>query len=42
MELDDGLGCCDALIGDYVLAGVVAFLGAGPEEKTVEESWRVS
>ena len=39
MELDDRFGCCDALVGDYVLAGVVTFLWAGPEEKTVKQSW---
>jgi hypothetical protein len=30
----------DALVGDYVLAGVVAFGGAGPEEESMEESWK--
>jgi hypothetical protein len=38
MELDDGLGRCDALVGDYVLACVIAFLWAGPEEETMKES----
>ena len=28
-----------ALGGDYVLAGVVAFGGAGPEEESVLEGW---
>ena len=36
VELHDGCGGGDAFGGDYVLAGVVAFLGAGPEEETVE------
>ncbi|KFY84334.1 hypothetical protein V500_09395 [Pseudogymnoascus sp. VKM F-4518 (FW-2643)] len=41
VELDDGEGRVrrDAHVGDYVLAGVVAFGGAGPEEQPVEESW---
>lgn len=36
VELDDRFGCYDALAGYYVLAGVIAFLWAIPEEKTVE------
>jgi hypothetical protein len=35
MELHDGFGGCDALVGDYVLAGVVAFRWAIPEEQAV-------
>ena len=42
MELNNRLGGCDALVGDYVLAGVVAFLRAVPEEQAAEEGWRVS
>jgi hypothetical protein len=36
MELNDRFGFGNALIGYYVLAGVVAFLRAGPEENAVE------
>lgn len=42
MELDDGDGGGDALVGDYVLAGVIAFGGTVPEESSMEEGWRVS
>lgn len=38
VELDDGLGGCDALVGYYVLAGIVAFGRTVPEEKLVEKS----
>lgn len=38
VELDNGFRCCDALVGYYVLACVIAFLWAIPEEKAVEES----
>lgn len=41
VELEDGLRGIDALGGDDVLAGVVAFRGAVPEEETVEESWEM-
>jgi len=37
MELDDFYISCDALVGDYVLAGVVAFCWAIPEKEAVEE-----
>lgn len=41
MELDDGLGRRrvgrEAQVGDDVLAGVVAFGGAGPEEEAAVE-----
>jgi hypothetical protein len=40
VELHNGLGGGDALVGYDVLAGIVAFLGAGPEEEAVEEGWR--
>lgn len=41
VKLDDGEGRVlrDAHVGDYVLAGIVAFGGAGPEEQTMEQSW---
>jgi hypothetical protein len=39
VELHDGLPLEDAGVGDYVLAGVVAFGGAGPEEEAMEERW---
>lgn len=39
MELEDGLRGIDTLGSDDVLAGVVAFRGAVPEEETVKESW---
>ena len=39
VELDDSYISCDALVGDYVLAGVVAFCRAVPEKEAVEESW---
>lgn len=42
MELDDVFGCGDALIGDNVLAGVIAFGWAVPEKELMEEGWRVS
>jgi len=41
VELDDGFGFEDARVGDYVLAGVIAFRGTVPEEEAVEESCRV-
>lgn len=37
MELDDGFGGCDALVGDYVLASIVAFCWAVPEESAMEK-----
>lgn len=37
VELKDGLRVGDTLIGDYVLAGVVAFGGAVPEQEFMEE-----
>lgn len=37
MKLDDVRTCGDALIGDYVLAGVIALSWAVPEEESVEE-----
>ena len=37
VELDDGEVGGDPFVGDDVLAGVVAFAGAGPEEETVKE-----
>jgi hypothetical protein len=39
VELDDSYIGCDALVGNYVLAGVVAFCWAIPEKEAVEESW---
>ena len=42
MELHDRLGGCDALVGDDVLAGVVAFCWAVPEEQLVQEGWLMS
>lgn len=41
VELDNFIICCDALIGDYVLACVVAFGRARPKEEAMEESWIV-
>jgi hypothetical protein len=41
VELHDGFGGCDALVGYYVLAGVVAFCRAIPEQEAVEEGWVV-
>lgn len=41
MELDDGFGGCDALVGDYVLTGVVAFCWAVPEKGAMEQSWKL-
>jgi hypothetical protein len=35
VELHDGFRGCDALVGDYVLAGVVTFRGAIPEEQAM-------
>jgi hypothetical protein len=40
VELDDSYVGCDALVGDYVLAGVVAFCWAVPEKEAVEKGWR--
>ena len=37
MKLDDVRTCGDALIGDYVLADVIALSWAVPEEESVEE-----
>jgi hypothetical protein len=37
VELDDGVAGLDAGGGDDVLAGVVAFAGAVPEEESMEE-----
>jgi hypothetical protein len=42
VELHDGLVGRHALVGDYVLARVVAFGGAVPKEELVEERWVVS
>jgi hypothetical protein len=39
VELDYFYISCDALVGDYVLAGVVAFCWAVPEKEAVEEGW---
>ena len=43
MVLEDrgevGRVSCEAVGGGYVLAGVVAFGGAGPEEEAVVEGW---
>jgi len=41
VELDDGLGrgLGEAVVGEDVLAGVVAFGGAGPEEEAAVEGW---
>ena len=39
VKLDNVDGSCNALIGDYVLAGIVAFGRAVPEKETEEESW---
>ena len=36
VELDNRFGSRDALVGDYVLAGVVAFRRAVPEKEAVE------
>lgn len=41
VELDDVIGRGDPLIGDYVLAGIVAFRWACPEEESVKERCRV-
>ncbi len=35
MKLDDRIGFCDALIGNYMLASVVALSRAIPEEEAV-------
>ena len=35
VELDYGFGCGDASVGDYVLASVVAFSRAIPEEEAM-------
>jgi hypothetical protein len=40
VELDDSYTSRDALVGDYVLAGVVAFCWAVPEKEAMEEGWR--
>jgi len=40
VELEDWLGVGNTLVGDYVLAGVVAFGGAVPKEELMEESYR--
>ena len=40
VELDDGLKFGDPVVGYDVLAGIVAFGGAVPEEESVEESWQ--
>jgi hypothetical protein len=37
VELHYGVARHEASVGDDVLAGVVAFGGAGPEEDSVEE-----
>ena len=37
MKLGNGFPVRYAVVGDDVLAGVVAFLGAGPEEKSAVE-----
>lgn len=39
MELDDGEGGFNARVGYYVLAGVIAFGGTSPEEKSMEERY---
>jgi hypothetical protein len=41
VELHDRLGGGDALVGDDVLAGVVAFCWAVPEEQSMEEGCEV-
>jgi len=41
MELHDRLARRDALVGDYVLAGVVAFCGAVPEQQAMEDGWQM-
>lgn len=38
VELYDGLGLSDSVVGDYVLAGIVAFRWTVPKEKLMEES----
>lgn len=40
MELSDGFIALDSFRGDDVLACVVAFLRAGPEQDSVEKSWQ--
>jgi hypothetical protein len=42
MELNNGFCGCDASVGDYVLAGVIAFCRTIPKEGSMEESWGVS
>jgi hypothetical protein len=37
MELHNGLLSCDTLVGYDVLAGIIAFGGAVPEEELVKE-----
>lgn len=37
VELNYVFGCFDALIGDDVLAGIIAFCWAIPEKESVEE-----
>lgn len=39
MELLDGLARCHTLVGDYVLARIVAFGAAVPEEQSTQQSW---
>jgi hypothetical protein len=41
VELHDRFRGRDALVGDDVLAGIVAFCWAVPEEELVEESWQM-
>ena len=41
VELDDSYISCDALVGDYVLAGVVAFCGTVPEQQAMEDGWEM-
>lgn len=39
VELDDFFAFGNAFVGNYVLAGVVAFGRAVPEEKAMVKSW---
>jgi len=41
VELHDRFVGRDALVGDYVLAGVVAFCGAVPEQQAMEDGWEM-
>ena len=41
MELNNFFRCCNALVGYDMLAGIVAFCWAVPEEELVEKSWVV-